>query len=101
MKVRIFIKVSLFTAGFWILGARQVPAQPFWKKNNQPTPPVVVVDDTPLHGGLEVGGKYGYDPHFVYNPYPWRAPAMYSGFRHYHLPPAHETAETAEGFPAE
>jgi len=101
MKSRISIKVSLAVAGFWILGTGQVPGQLFWKKDNQSTPPVVVVDDTPLHGGLDVGGKYRYDPHFVYNPYPWHAPAMYSGFRHYHLPSPHETAEATEGLPAE
>jgi hypothetical protein len=31
--------------------------------------------------------EYGKDPHFVPNQHPWNCPAMFSGFRHYHMPP--------------
>jgi uncharacterized protein (TIGR03000 family) len=50
-------------------------------------PDVVLPDCGPGDSGIVP--KYGYDPHFVYNEYPWKAPAMYSGFRHYHYPPPH------------
>jgi hypothetical protein len=39
----------------------------------------------PPFGG--VVPEYGKDPRIVPNPYPWRVPSMYSGFRHYHMPP--------------
>jgi hypothetical protein len=68
------------------IGIHQSQAQPLTRKSHfsAANDPVVLNN---LQGDPGVAAKYGFDPHFVYNSYPWHAPAMYSGFRHYQVPP--------------
>src|SRR5579864_831136 len=75
-------------------GICQAQAQLFRKKPILSAPDTVVMsDDNNFEKCIGPDPKYGYDPHFVYNPYPWHTPTMYSGFRHYHLPPPVESPE--------
>lgn len=92
MKSRITVKVTLVIAVLWFVGTSQVFAQLFFKKHDT-VPEVALASDDHVLAGRDAVSGYGHDPHFVYNPYPWHAPAMYSGFRHYHLPPPVEHAD--------
>ena len=80
-----FLKVTLAATIFCLIGTGKAPAKLFGKKNSEVSDISVPYDAVP--GGIEdYHGvrKYGVDPHFICNPNPWSAPAMYSGFRHYH-----------------
>ena len=77
--------VPLVTAILWWWSTSPAPGQLFRKRENHSTD-TEMVGDNAFQSGLGIVPNYGYDPHFIYNPYPWHAPAMYSGFRHRHLP---------------
>lgn len=84
------LKWSIVLVAFLVLGTSAAPAH-LWKRCRATVPSEPGPMGNPyVHGGIVP--RYGYDPRVVPNPYPWHAPAINSGFRHYHLVPPLDAA---------
>jgi hypothetical protein len=99
MRNKAFMTVLLGT-GLWL--ACVGPGEAFYWKRHKAACAATVWNEAEAYPTHVLGGpvpEYGKDANIVPNPYPWHYPAMFSGFRHYHVVPliVPDSTEVAPG----